>query len=85
MMEMVMTNTYTFPSSMTLVTSDSGSVESKDSAIARELQVCLTVCPLAVCLSVCLLTSLVLRPHPLMRCAWVGHETSLLHPKFSLC
>ena len=49
MMEMVMTNTYTFPPSMTLVTAENGSVESKDGAIARELQVCLFVC-LSVCL-----------------------------------
>lgn len=53
-----MTNTYTFPSSMTLVTSDSGAVESKDSAIARELQVCLPSVCLSACLSACLFPSL---------------------------
>ncbi len=39
MMEMVMTNTYTFPASMTLVTNDNGTTESRDNAIMRELQV----------------------------------------------
>ena len=64
MMEMAMTNTYTFPSSMTLVTSDSGSVESKDSAITRELQVCL----LSVCLSARLSASMSHSLHSILVC-----------------
>ena len=39
MIEMVMTNTYTFPVSMSLATNEDGSTESRDSAIMRELQV----------------------------------------------
>ena len=39
MMEMVMTNTYTFPASTTLIASEDGSIETRDNAIMRELQV----------------------------------------------
>ena len=39
MMEMVMTNTYTFPTSMSLGTGDDGSRENKDGVILREVQV----------------------------------------------
>ena len=34
-----MTNTYTSPSSMTLIVSEDGSVETRDNAIMRELKV----------------------------------------------
>ena len=39
MMEMVMTNTYTFPMSMSLGTNEDGTKENKDGVILRELQV----------------------------------------------
>ena len=39
MMEMVMTNTYTFPMSMSLDTSEDGSKESKDAVILRDVQI----------------------------------------------